>query len=108
MSVVMEQRAVDRFTVNANSVCAFSSPVLEDFGPFKLLNISLTGAGFICEEAVQAGLLLAVKLVNRAKKFERTFLLRVVHSSPRDGGSCLIGCEFETPLTYDELKMLVM
>jgi hypothetical protein len=103
-----EQRAAERYPVNANSACVFVSPVLEDFGPVKLVNISTDGVGLVSGQALQVGLLLAVKVVNPNKKFARTMLVRVVHVTPQPGGSYLVGGQFETALTYEELCILVM
>jgi hypothetical protein len=50
---------------------------------------------------------LAVKLANPIKNFSKTGLARVVHVTPLPGDSYLVGCEWDSPLTYDELKILV-
>ena len=86
----------------------FASPVLEDFGPVKLKNVSLKGVGLVTGERLSIGLMLAVKLANHAMKFSKTALARVVHVTPMPGNSFLIGCEWDTPLTYDEFKFFVM
>jgi hypothetical protein len=102
------QRAEERFPVNANSSCAFASPVLEDFGPVRIVNVSGAGVALITTEQVHPGLLLAIKLVNPSKKFVRMTLVRVIHVTSQAGGSYLVGGQFEIPLTYEELCILVM
>ena len=42
------------------------------------------------------------------KKFSKTTLFRVVHTTPQPGGVYLIGGDFDTPLTYEELCNFVM
>jgi len=103
-----DKRAAERFPVSANVTCSFASPVLEDFGPVKIKNISTHGVGMIVPQALAAGMLLAVKLVNPAKNFCKTVLVRVVHTTPQSGGMCLVGGDLDTPLTYEELCILVM
>jgi hypothetical protein len=88
--------------------CTFASPVLEDFGPVKIKNVSLTGVGLISPQVLDPGIMLAIKLVNPAKNFSKTALVRVVHVTPMSEGTFLVGGNLDTPLTYDELCMLVM
>ena len=108
MSFENEKRSEERFPVSENSTCVFASPVLEDFGPVKLKNISLKGVGLVTGERLSIGLMLAVKLVNHSMNYSKTALARVVHVTPMPGNSFLIGCEWDTPLTYDEFKFFVM
>ena len=103
-----DRRAVDRFPVNAQTVCEFLSPVLEDFGAVRIKNVSTDGIGMIVNHKLEAGLLLAVTLANPSRSFAKTLLTRVMHVTPQPGGAYLVGCEFQTPLTYDELTTMVM
>ena len=59
MTDYKDKRASERFSINAQSSCDFASPVLEDFGPVKVKNVSTDGIGFITSERVGPGLLLA-------------------------------------------------
>ena len=97
---IHEQRSAERYRVNANTACDFASPVLEDFGPIRVLNISTTGVGFVAPEQVQPDLLFAIRLVNPAKKFAKIMLVRVVHVTEQVGGTYLVGGQFESPLSY--------
>ena len=108
MTEPIEQRAAERFAVNATTVCTFASPVLEDFGPVKIKNISTMGVGLITSQPLAADMLLALKLVNPAKKFSKTTLVRVVHVTLQSAGVFLVGGHLDTPLTYEELCLLVM
>ena len=103
-----DKRVAQRFPVNSNVTCSFASPVLEDFGPVKIKNLSTHGVGLIAPETLAVGMLLVVKLVNPAKKFSKTALIRVVHVTPQSGGMCLVGGNLDTPLTYEELCVFVM
>jgi len=108
MSNPNEKRAAERFAVNPNSACVFASPVLDDFGPVKLVNLSLTGVGLISPEKLHDNLMMAIKLENATKKIAKTMLVRVVHVTAQPGGTFLIGGTFDTPLTYDELCNFVL
>lgn len=108
MSLGQEKRTEERFPASANSACEFASPVLDDFGPVKLKNISLKGVGLVTSEKLSVGLMMAIKLANRSMNFSKTALARVVHVTPMPGNSYHVGCEWDTPLTYDEFKFFVM
>jgi len=108
MADYAEKRGAERFPVGAQVTCSFASPVLEDFGPVKIKNISSHGVGLISPQFMDPGILLAIKLVNLAKNFSKMALVRVVHVTPQPGGTFLIGGNLDTPLTYDELSILVM
>jgi|GEM_PF-4523290 len=66
-----------------------------------------TGAPRLAD-ILERGLLLAVGLANQSKSFAKTVLVRVMHVTPQPGGTYLVGGTFETPLTYDELRAMVM
>lgn len=102
-----DQRAAERYPVNAGSACPFLSPVAEDFGPVKLRDVSMEGAGLLSGRRVEPGTLLAITLANPARGFSKTALARVVHATAQ-GGSFLLGCTFVTPLTYQEMTSLVL
>ncbi len=102
-----ERRAAERFPVSATTSCPFLSPVLEDFGPVRIKNISTAGIALLVSDALQPGLLLALTLVNPAQSFQKTVLVRVVHCTPTQG-LFLVGGNFDVPLRYEELTALVM
>ena len=108
MSGSKDQRAAERFPVNSASSCDFVSPVLEDFGPVRIKNLSCEGVGLICSHRLDVGLLLVVNLVNPAQKVSKTLLTRVIHCTGLIGGNFLIGGSFLTPLTYEELRAFVL
>lgn len=103
-----ERRAAERYPVNADTSCNFVSPVVEDFGPVRLRDVSSDGLGLILSRRVEPGALLAIGLANAAKGFSKTVLVRVVHVTPQPGSTFLVGGTFATPLTYDELRALVL
>jgi hypothetical protein len=102
-----DRRATERFPVSADASCSFLSPVVEDFGPAKIKNISQEGIGLIVSRRVEPGSLLAVTLSNPGRGFSKMVLVRVVHATIVQGGY-LVGGTFSSPLTYQELTTLVM
>src|SRR5262249_28367003 len=102
-----DRRAAERFPVSGDTACSFVSPVVEDFGPGKIQNISMDGIGLMVARRVEPGGLLAVGLSNPARGFTKTVLVRVVHATPLHGGS-LVGRTFTAPLAYQESTSLVM
>jgi hypothetical protein len=102
-----DRRVSERYPVNADTSCAFVSPVVENFGPGRVRNISMEGIGLLLIRKVEPGTLLAVRLKNPSKGFDKMVLVRVVHATPQPGG-CLVGGTFDTPLTYQELTTLVL
>src|SRR5258708_18513212 len=99
------RRATERFSANADTSCSFISPVMEDFGPAKIKNLSMDGIGLVLGRRVEPGTLLAITISNAARGFTKSVLVRVVHVTAQPG-AFLVGGTFPTPLTYQELTML--
>jgi hypothetical protein len=108
MTDFAEKRTAERFPVKPPTTCDFASPVLEDFGPVKIRNVSTDGIGLVVSQQLAAGMMMAINIANPAKKFSKTMLARIVHVTPQPGGTALVGCTFVTPLSYEELCLLVM
>src|SRR5262245_9895051 len=108
MSQPSDRRREERFPVNADTSCTFVSPVVEDFGPAKLKNISASGIGLLLTRRVEPGTMLAVSLSNPGRRFSKTVLVRVMHVTAQHGGVYLVGGSLDTPLAYEELSTLVL
>jgi hypothetical protein len=107
MNEPADRRAEERFAISSDTFCTFVSPVLEDFGPAKIKNISLEGIGLVVAHRVEPGSLLAVNLLNPVRGFVKVVLVRVVHTTAVQAGY-LVGGTFSSPLTYQELTTLVL
>ena len=59
-----DRRAAERYPVNSNATCPFLSPVVEDFGPVKIRDVSMQGVGLLVNRRVEPGAVLAVVLEN--------------------------------------------
>ena len=77
MQQEFDRRAQERMAVTTETKCTFVSPVLEDFGPGRIHNISMDGLALLLTSRVQPGTLMAVTLVNEARGFQKTVMLRV-------------------------------
>src|SRR3954466_10694501 len=84
--VGVDKRAPERFPVNPGSGCDLAAPVAEDFGPARVVDVSMAGVGLRLTRRVEPGTLLAVVLTNKAKGFAKTALVRVAHAAPGQGG----------------------
>jgi hypothetical protein len=102
-----DRRASERMAVVHGTACSFVGPVVTDFGPAKVRDVSIDGIGLIMLHKVEVGSLVAVNLVNPDRGFAKTLLVRVAHVTPVPGGH-LVGGTFAPPLTYQELTTLVM
>lgn len=108
MAFEQEKRTEERFPANANTTCGLAAPIVEELGAVRVKNISLKGVGLLVSKQVAPGTLLVIKLVNPLKKITKTALVRIIHSAPQAGGSFLVGGDWDTPLTYEELCHFVM
>ena len=107
MATATDKRAAERFAVNSSASCSFALPVVADPGPARVKDVSMTGVGLLLQRRVEVGSLLAVGLTNPAKGFARTVMVQVTHVTPTAGGF-LVGGEFLTPLSYQEMTTLVL
>lgn len=107
MAEPKDRRATERYPVTADVICPLVSPVVEDFGPVKIRDVSMQGIGLVISRRVEVGALLAVVLANQARNFNKAVLVRVVHVTPLTGGF-LVGGTFATPLSYQEMTTLIM
>jgi hypothetical protein len=103
-----DRRAAERFPVSQDTRCDFAAPVAEPVGPARLQNVSTDGVGLLLSKRVEVGATVVIVVTNSARSFSRTLLVNVVHVTPQVGGTFLVGGTFSTPLTYDELRNLVM
>ena len=85
-----ERRAAERYPVTADVTCPMLSPVVENFGAVKVRDVSMHGVGLVVSRRVEAGALLTVVLVNQARNFNKTVLVRVAHVTPMVGGFLFI------------------
>ena len=72
-----------------------------------VLDLSLGGVGLLLGRPLDMGLTLVVVLKSTADKKTYELPARVCHASRQPDGDWIIGCEFATKLTDDELDALL-
>lgn len=102
-----DQRTWMRFPVNLRAriqkVGATDFPTHEG----QILNVSPSGVGVLVSQAVEAGTLLSVELINAGGSVVKTILACVVHVAGHPNGQFSLGCNFIRQLQEEELQGLV-
>ena len=70
-------------------------------------DLSYRGIGLIVEEELPVGTELTVDLADRHRLPVARKRLRVIHTAPLPSGGFRVGCQFLTPLAYDQLGRLL-
>ncbi len=104
---ITNRRMTVRYEVNGQTTCPFVLSVVEDLGEARIKDVSAEGIGMFWPCEIELGTLLAIGLSNPAQDFFRTQIVQVVHCTRLDGGY-IVGGVFLKPLTYEELRSLVM
>lgn len=103
-----ERRTAARFPVNIDTSCGFVLPVVDDYGPARIQNISTDGIGLVLTRNVDVGSILVIELANKAQAFSKTVLVEVKHCTKQVGGAYLVGGHFIAPITYEEMRRFVL
>src|SRR5262249_27429908 len=75
--------------------------------PAPIHNISREGVGFFLGRNLDIGSVVTVEVQNLASSFWHLKAVRVVHTTPHQGGDWLIGTAFLQPLLETELQDLL-
>jgi hypothetical protein len=102
---VIERRASVRFQCSTSASCS-------SLAPFERLNgmtrdISKTGIALILGTSIREGLELVIDLKTKNPGICLTLLARVVHSTLEAEGTWVVGCEFITTPTEEQIRALV-
>jgi hypothetical protein len=73
----------------------------------RVLTISRTGIGFTTNRQFWPGRILIVDLSDDSKGISLRLPVRVIHATPKKKNRWLIGCEFISPLSQEELQTLL-
>ena len=74
--------------------------------PVRVRNLSRTGIGLIVDRHWAPGMALSVALP-LPEGGTRPITARVIHATAQPGGSFLVGCAFDVPLTDEEMHALL-
>ncbi len=100
-----ERRAAVRFQCSNGASCSSLAPFERLTG--RARDISKTGIALILGTSVRDGTQLVIDLKTKNPGICLTLLARVVHSTPADEGSWVIGCEFITTPTEEQIMALL-
>jgi hypothetical protein len=75
--------------------------------PAQVENISATGIGLRVREPLKPGMVLVIKLQNRAGRLSRPLPARVMHATLQTDNSWLVGCQFVRRLSDEDMHALV-
>ncbi len=103
-----ERRAAVRYlsTMEA-SYHPVAVPTVGPSCPARIWDISLCGVGLIVGRRYEPGTLLAVVPEYLPQSLYPCLEAKVLHLSPHADGLWLAGCEFPTPLTEEQLAVLI-
>jgi hypothetical protein len=73
----------------------------------RVLDVSLTGIGFSTSRRFLEGTVLAIDISDEAGNVSRRLLARVVHARPKSKMRWIIGCEFASPLSEEDLQSIL-
>ncbi len=104
----IDRRQTHRYQVSSGTGCDIALQVLDDIGTVRVRDVSTIGIGLLVDRAIEPGTVLVLALRNQAQSFSKTTIIEVCHSTPLDNGSYVLGGEFLIPLTYDEMRAMIM
>src|SRR5205823_8668652 len=100
-----ERRASVRYQCSNRASCSSLAPFERLSGCLR--DISTHGLALVLGASVREGTELVVDLKTRNPGICLTLLARVVHTTPEDEGKWIIGCEFITRPTEEQIKALL-
>jgi hypothetical protein len=104
-----ERRAWVRYPTDLESLCQPrpAQPGEDCWWPAKVRDLSCGGVGLVLRHRFDRGTMLSVELPSTNQSQFFLLLAAVVHTTPQADGEWLIGCEFATPLSADDLRSLL-
>lgn len=105
MPQAIERRAAVRYQCSNSASCSSLAPFERHSG--KMRDISRTGIALALGTSIREGTELVIDLKTKNPGICLTLLARVIHSTPEDESSWVIGCEFITTPTEEQIKALL-
>ncbi len=98
-----ERRAAVRYQ-STKKVSFFAQPKTEDMLWARVRNISTGGIGLILSRTMRPDTLLTIELKSTPESAPLTLSAAVMHCTPDACGTYLVGCQFDTPLSKEQLQ----
>lgn len=102
-----EKRLSVRHTVNATAGWCVSISGQSEPLTGALCDISTGGIRIMLNRALDPGTVFTVELCHDAKPQVLSRLVRVVHCVTQADGASLLGCQFSTPLTFEQVQSMM-
>jgi hypothetical protein len=102
-----ERRVTVRYAINKRGLINVVAVLKEGVQAAHVHDISAGGIALVMEMRLQPGVLLTAELYNSSRLFFCSRLMRVTHVAEKEDGGYLIGCQFSSPLAYDQLQALL-
>jgi hypothetical protein len=102
-----ERRVTVRYAINKKACINVVVVLKNEPRVANVRDISAGGIALVLEKPLVSGTLLTAELYNASRLFFCSRLMRVTHSALEADGTFLIGCQFSTPLAYDQLQALL-
>ncbi len=99
-----ERRVAPRHPSSLRVSCYPVGSGLSERRQARIRNLSQTGVGLAVDRAWMPGTVLIIELP--AEEGTRSVRARVIHSTPQMGGTYLVGCNLDVPLTDAEIQAL--
>lgn len=110
-SLRTERRAAVRYPSEQDMTCqpatCFSKNEVGTTWLGTVRDISLTGIGFTTSREFAPGRILILELSDAAKGIALRLPARVVHATPKRKNRWMIGCEFTSPISEEQLQRLL-
>lgn len=103
----VERRAALRYPIGKKALWNVTLFLGGSATEARVRDISTTGIGLLMPEPIETGTRITVELTNKSRLFSCSRIVRVVYVDTISDGQYFIGCEFSTPLTYDQIYALM-
>jgi hypothetical protein len=102
--VESDRRIAPRLPSSLKIVCYPLGGGLMERRQSRVRNVSRSGIGLVVDRPWKPGTTLVLELPG--EETTRTVRARVIHATPQMGGTILVGCALEQPLTDAEVGVL--
>ncbi|HMC88852.1 MAG TPA: PilZ domain-containing protein [Gemmataceae bacterium] len=104
---VPERRAWVRYPSNQTTLCQEKTAQTYDLWFMaRICDVSPKGMRLLLGHSFELGLEVAIEPIRATQPFGRAIQGRIIYSNEEKRGVWIIGCEFTTPLTAEELALL--
>src|SRR5262249_32657237 len=100
-----ERRAIVRCHRNHRALCSGVSTYERLWA--RVRDISVNGIGLIQSSGIEPGTVLTIEMRTKTQGASQALLARAVHATKRTESSWLVGCEFLTRLTAEQVRELL-